>query len=165
MLGIVRKGFQTTGFVVTSTGVIPFTIQPFFCKWLLLLSEGLIPLCPIFAPILSSPSLPPHPQCQTLPKLLPSRNRQHLPSPPRGKSGSTSVCICRHSFTYYCSLIIALKAPNTRSSTSLVKAPMGSCALPCIDQVVARSLSRRSPLSTIQCSACGPFESLSSSSS
>ena len=44
------------------------------------------------------------PQCQTLPKRLRSRNQQHLPSPPRGKSGLTSVCICCHSFTDYCSL-------------------------------------------------------------
>lgn len=58
------------------------TTEPFFCKWLLLLFEGLIPLCPIFAPILSSPSLPPQPTTMPDPTPAPTKSKSAAPAQP-----------------------------------------------------------------------------------
>jgi hypothetical protein len=161
-----EEGFQTKGFVVAATGVVPYYDTTFFfvngsCYCL----KALYPLSDFcshsFIPLTTTTST-----TMPDPTQAPTKSKSAAPAPPTPRKVRFNVgmylspLLHRLLFTH-----IALKAPNTKSSMSLVKAPMGSCALPCIDQVVARWLSRRSPLSTIQCSACGPFGSLSSSSS
>ena len=54
------------------------------------------------------------------------------------------------------------QAPNTKSSMSLVKAPMALSAQLCTDQAVARLRSRKSLPLIILCFVCGRYANLNS---